>query len=220
MELSYRLIDMTSHRSEEEVQLVNTCFQHWYGIFSQDVEARGATLNKDEFHRAKILAVLQSGDAVAGFHLYSMFDLREQPSLAHSYLKALPDAAKSLMLDRGVHSVMAMEYLTVTPEYRSKEYAGVKIAELVIRLGLHVLSDLGLDSALGVARADRKVNTLGDSIGFEEIALMEKYNNKCNLMLFDRKRCELLGNPFTLKAVENLWNQRHQSGRVRKPAAA
>ncbi|MBV2169419.1 MAG: hypothetical protein KUL82_12000 [Bdellovibrio sp.] len=219
MELSYRLIDMTSHRTDEEVRLVNTCFQHWYDIFSKDVEARGATLNEDEFHRARVLAVLQSEDAVVGFHLYSIFDLRELPSKRHSYLKGIPESAKSVIDERGSRSLMAMEYLTVCPDYRAEMIAGARAAELIVRLGLKVLNSLGLDAAIGVARVDRKVNSLADSIGCEEIMLMEKYNNKCSLMYFDRRIHVAKGNPFVMNMVETLWNQRNQGSRQDRVAA-
>lgn len=209
MELKYHTIDMTGHHSNEEVALINKSFLIWYEAFQADLQSRGVNLNKAEFHRARILAILEFNGQVAGFHLYSVFDLRELPSLSHPYLSGLPEETKTILSNRGSRSLMAMEYLTVTPEFRSVEvFPGVKVAELLVRLGLKVMEALNLDAAIGVARIDRKVNSLADSIGCEEVSLLEKYNNKCSLMYFDRRIHKAIGSLHVLRLVDEIWNFR------------
>lgn len=134
----------------------------------------------------------------------------ELPSQSHNYLRGIPEDAKNVLKERGSRSLMAMEYLTVCPDYRAEVIAGARAAEMIVRLGLKVMNSLGLDAAIGVARVDRKVNSLADSIGCEEIMLMEKYNNKCSLMYFDHRFHTAKGNPFVMNMVENLWKNRNQ----------
>ncbi len=218
MELKYRTIDMTSHHSEDEVKIINQCFEYWAQAFQQDLQTRGVELNRSEFHRAKILAILKCDNRIAGFHLYSVFDLREAPSLSHAYLAGYPEETKNYLLQKGSKSLMAMEYLTVTPDFRSKQFDGVRAAEVLIRLGLRVLESLSLDAAVGVARVDRKVNAMGVSIGFEEVSNMEKYNNKCSLMYFDRHIHREIPS-VQQNMIMRLWENRHEANKKTKVAA-
>ena len=215
MELKYYMIDMTSHHSEAEVNIINRCYDHWFEAFQADLQSRGMNLNKSEFHRARVLAVLECDGHIAGFHLYSVFDLRELPSQNHVYIEGLPAATKQEISNRGSRSLMAMEYLTVTPDFRSIDVsAGIKSAELLIRLGLKVMESLGLDAAIGVARIDRKVNSLADRIGCEEVSLMEKYNNKCSLMYFDRRHHRVVGALHVLRFVDELWKNKNTDNKT------
>lgn len=208
MGLNYRIIDMSRHHSDEEVHLVNLCYEKWFEIFNKDLESRGAQLNKDEFQRARILAVLQDKNEIVGYHLYGVFDLREKASLQHGYLRSLPEEAKATMFERGTRSLLTMEYLTVFDQYRTQEVQGARFGEIISRLGLKVMDHLGVDAALGVGRMDRKVNSLAEHFGAEVLCLLEKYNNKCCLLYFDHRQHALVGNPMLLKLIDNLWDQR------------
>ena len=208
MDLSYRLIDMSSHHSEEEVRIINMCYETWFEIFNKDLESRGAQLNKDEFQRARVLAVLQLSGEPIGFHLYGVFDIREKSSLNHAYFRSLPEDTKAIIAQRGSKSILTLEYLTVFEAYRALEVQGVRMGEVITRLGLRLMEHLQLDAALGVARMDRRVKSIGDHLGAEELALMEKYNNKCSLLYFDRHQHQIQGNPFLLKFIEDLWTSR------------
>ena len=214
MNFSYRLMYNSGPKSPDEIQITNQCFELWASEFSRDLESRGAKLNLDEFHRARLLAVVQSGDKVAGFHLYSTFDFREVCSVEHSYMKNLSDPVKDRLKEKGVNNFMAMEYLTVAPNFRGKDAGGPKIAEIIIRLGLKVMNDMGADAALGVARVDRKVNFLGEVIGFSEVAQITKYNNACAVMVFDKNNEPIRGDDFTHHTVETLWNNKSAYKRI------
>jgi hypothetical protein len=208
MNLTYRIIDMSGHHSDDEVQIVNKCYQQWFEIFNKDLESRGAQLNKDEFQRARVLAVLQLDGQPIGFHLYGVFDIREESSLNHGYFRSLPEATKATIYERGTRSILTLEYLTVFEGHRTLETQGVRMGEVITRLGLKLMEHMGLDAALGVARMDRRVKSIGDHLGAEELALMEKYNNKCSLLYFDRHQHTTLGSPFLLKFIDDLWNSR------------
>lgn len=211
MDLSYRLIDMSRHHTDEEVQIINKCYETWFEIFNKDLESRGAQLNRDEFQRARVLAVLQLNGDPIGFHLYGIFDIRERPSLDHGYFRSLPEETKQTIFNRGTRSILTLEYLTVFEPYRSLEVQGVRMGEVITRLGLRLMEHLQLDGALGVARMDRRVKSIGDHLGAEELALMEKYNNKCSLMYFDRHQHTIAGGPFLIKFIEDLWNSRTET---------
>lgn len=220
MDLNYRIIDMSKHHSDEEVHLVNRCYENWFEIFNKDLESRGAQLNRDEFHRARILAVLLDGTKPIGFHLYGVFDLREKPSMEHGYLRSLPENTKDIMRQRGTSSLLTMEYLTVFAEYRTQEIHGARFGEIISRLGLKVMNYLGVHAALGIGRMDRKVNTLAEHFGAEVLCMLEKYNNKCCLLYFDRRQHKLEGNPMLLNFVDSLWDQRQaDSTKLNKTAA-
>ena len=220
MDLKYRIIDMSKHHSEEEVFLVNKCYDTWFEIFNKDLESRGAQLNKDEFQRSRVLAVLLDGEQPVGFHLYGVFDLREKASLNHAYFRSLPESAKDGMYKRGTSSLLSMEYLTVLERYRTQEVHGARFGEIISRLGLKVMEYLGVDAALGVGRMDRKVNSLAEHFGAEVLCLLEKYNNKCCLLYFDRRQHRLEGNPMLLKFVDSLWSERQENSlKLNKVAA-
>lgn len=211
MDLSYRLIDMSRHRTDEEVEIVNKCYETWFEIFNKDLESRGAQLNKDEFQRARFLAVLQGDQKPIGFHLYGVFDIREKSSLNHGYFRSLPEETKQTIAARGTRSILTLEYLTVFEPYRALEAQGVRMGEVITRLGLKLMEHLQIDGALGVARMDRRVKSIGDQLGAEELALMEKYNNKCALMYFDRRQHKIVGSHFLMKFIEDLWNSRTET---------
>ncbi|MGZ3772960.1 MAG: hypothetical protein ACXVCY_04240 [Pseudobdellovibrionaceae bacterium] len=209
MSLFYKIIDTLSPKTNDEIKIINKCFSMWINTFGADLSSRGAVLNKDEFHRARILAVLITDtNEVAGFHLYCPFFLNESPSLEHSYLKVIPEEIKENMLQRKIHSLMAMEYLTVAPSFRKSESGGPNIAQIIVRLGLKVMNNLNLDAAIGIARIDRKVNFLGETIGFETLGEIEKFNNKCSIMLFPKNKKAKKTDEFTEKMIDSLWNQK------------
>ncbi|WP_413587496.1 hypothetical protein [Bdellovibrio sp. HCB274] len=214
MNFSYRLIYTIGAKTEQEISYVNKCFHLWSTEFGADLASRGAKLNHDEFQRARVIAVVLKDDEVAGFHLYSPFDLRESSSLEHSYVRAMSEEAQVQLKERGINSFLAMEYLTVAPGFRSKEAGGPKVAELIVRLGLKVMNELGLEGALGIARMDRKVNFLGDLIGFTEIAQISKYNNLCSVMVMSKYETPKEADEFTRKTIDAMWGGKPQSRKI------
>ncbi|WP_413581421.1 hypothetical protein [Bdellovibrio sp. HCB288] len=214
MNFSYRLIYTTGAKTAQEIGYVNKCYHLWASEFGADLASRGAKLNHDEFQRARVIAVVLKDDEVAGFHLYSPFDLRESSSLDHSYVRAMSEEAKTKLLEKNINSFLAMEYLTVAPGFRTKEAGGPKVAELIVRLGLKVMNELNLEGALGIARMDRKVNFLGDLIGFTEIAQISKYNNLCSVMVMSKYETPREADDFTKKTVETLWGGMPQTSKI------
>jgi hypothetical protein len=214
MNFSYRLIYTLGSKTQQEIELTNKCFNLWAAEFGADLASRGAKLNYDEFQRARVIAVICKGDEVAGFHLYSSFDLREDSSREHSYIRAIPDDVKVKLREHQINSFMAMEYLTVAPAFRSREAGGPKVAEMIIRLGLKVMNELGVDASVGIARVDRKVNWLGEIIGFSEFAQITKYNNQCAVMVFGKENKLIESDDFTKRTVDSLWNDKYQPRKI------
>lgn len=214
MNFSYRLIYTLGSKTQQEIDYVNKCFRLWTEEFGADLASRGAKLNHDEFQRARVIAVVCKDDEVVGFHLYSPFDLREDSSREHSYIRAIPDDVKVKLREHQINSFMAMEYLTVAPAYRSRDAGGPKVAELIIRLGLKVMNELGVDAAVGIARVDRKVNFLGEIIGFSEFAQITKYNNQCAVMVFGKQNKLIESDEFTKRTVDALWTEKYQPRKI------
>ncbi|UYL08200.1 hypothetical protein B9G69_014200 [Bdellovibrio sp. SKB1291214] len=214
MNFSYHLIYTLAAKTEEEVNLVNKCYALWADEYGKDLASRGATLNRDEFQRARVLAIIMDGSELVGFHQYTVFDLREICSHEHSYVRALGQEVLSKMLDQKIKSFMAMEYLTVAPSFRGKGRGGPKISEIIIRLGLRVMNELGADAALGIARIDRKVNSTGDAMGWRQLAEIKKYNNPCAVMLFEKTYKEIPSDDFTNRLVDSLWIEKHKVAKI------
>ncbi|WP_413557285.1 hypothetical protein [Bdellovibrio sp. HCB209] len=214
MNFSYRLIYTLATKTEQEVQLINKCYALWADEYGKDLASRGATLNRDEFQRARVIAVITRGDDLVGFHQYSVFDLREQSSLAHSYVRALGEDVVKKLTENKITSFMALEYLTVAPEFRGRAAAGPKISEILIRLGLRVMRELGADASVGIARIDRKVNSTADNIGFSEVAQITKYNNPCGVVVFSKNDEVIPSDDFTNRTVEMLWTDKLKVAKI------
>jgi hypothetical protein len=214
MNFSYHLVYTLAPKTEKEIELLNRCYALWVDEYGKDLASRGATLNRDEFQRARVLAVITSGDELVGFHQYSVFDIREDSSRDHSYLRALGQEVVTKLGDAKIKSFMAMEYLTVAPAFRYKGRTGPKISEIIIRLGLRVMNELGADAAIGIARIDRKVNTTGDAMGWSQIAEITKYNNQCAVMLFEKNFKEIPSDDFTNRTVDMLWAEKYKIAKI------
>lgn len=214
MNFSYHLVYTLAAKTEEEVELVNKCYALWTEEYGKDLASRGATLNRDEFQRARVLAIITSGKELVGFHQYSIFDLRENSSRDHSYVRGLGEDVVSKLTEANIQTFMALEYLTVAPAFRSKGGSGPKISEILIRLSTRVMRELGADAALGIARIDRKVNSTADNIGFSEIAQIAKYNNPCGVVIFDKSYKILPSDDFTNHIVDKLWADKYKIAKI------
>lgn len=213
---SYKIINNSNIKNEEEIKILNQCFLMWSSYFGEDLLSRGEILNQSEFHRARYFGILMCHGVIAGFHLYCLFDLREDFSKNHSYFKPLQSLCDKIK-QQG-NSVFTMEYLTVAEGYR-KNASGLDVAELVVRLGLKLARDLGCDLALGVARQDRKVDELGIKIGFDSLGVITKYENRCSVMLFPTNRKETSGDDILNYRVDALWNGRSGFNKTQKKSA-
>lgn len=214
MAYTYTIIDNSIPKSPDEILLINGCFKIWKKYFEEDLSSRGETLNLNEFHRARYYAILMCDTEIAGFHLYSVFDYREDSSRSHTYMSAIHPVANSIFKENK-QSMLSMEYLTVAEKFR-KRNPGIhhseagNIAETVIRLGLRFGRELGCEVAIGVARQDRKVNKLGEKIGFTDYDTIVKYENPCSIMAMDLSSTEKSEDELAIARVENLWRSRTQ----------
>lgn len=204
--MNYSLIDM-SNILASEISTVDTAFSLWTETFQNELEPRGLELNKEDFWNCRLLAVIKDKDAIVGSHIYNIFDLRTATPTAHNYFKDIPEDTLKACKDQGVQRIMSMEYLLVHPSYRGKN-SPVRWGEVIIGLGLEVLRHSSMDAAIGIAREDKKVNTMGLKMGCQEKDFLIKNKTPCRILYMTKKDCREHENPTTQKMIKNLWNNK------------
>lgn len=204
--MQYTVFAPQSGLVPESDELHLAAYLAWRSIWSDVFKEVGyaGDLSSDEFIRHDRCCVLHDGAKVAGVHLYSFFDLRNELQLHRKYLADNFDAsARAAIQAQSCDRVMTMEYLSVTPDFR-----GAKIAELLVSLGMRVFLDENVDAIIACTRNSRKVNQMGITLGFQTLSSgLVAHGEEADLMLFTRAQ-EFKTHAFLQKEIERLWNER------------
>nr|BFD60038.1 hypothetical protein CKG001_21450 [Bdellovibrio sp. CKG001]BFD63444.1 hypothetical protein BdHM001_21250 [Bdellovibrio sp. HM001] len=198
--------------NSETAMLSNKIYEAWCAVYSEVLGAVNEPLNADDFHRNDIIVCITDGDKddrIVGFHLYSVFDLRSKAHLDHHYMKAFDEVTLSRFRQRGITTLMSMEYLTVLPEYRSRN-TDVNWSEIIIALGSRVMDvSPGWDAVIGTGRKDLHVRRKAAHSGLEYFGDVMKMNYVCEILLAQKGRITRFEDPKTAALVDSLWAEKN-----------
>ncbi|WP_413585277.1 hypothetical protein [Bdellovibrio sp. HCB274] len=188
----------------DTVQLSNDVYDLWKTVYKDVLGKVGEPLNPDDFHRCDVIVALTDNNKVFGFHMYSAFDLRSDALRDHHYMKAFDDLIIRKFQQRGINTMMSMEYLTVSPEYRSRS-SEVNWSEIIIALGSKVMEAGGWDCLVGTARRDLNVRRKSAKSGANYFGSVIKMNYECEILMTKYGEVQPLSDPKHAELVEALW---------------
>lgn len=210
-ELEYVIIPGRLYGQPELEALNNEAFRYWksfwQGVFAQN--GCPEDLNEDAFIRQNMICILKTKNEIAGMHLYSFYNLSQDASLNHSYIK---DSYNDLYIERlrslNIKKVMSLEYLTVSPGWR-KKYIGVSLGNLLVGLSGRVLSAVNYDASIAPSRSDVGVTAMACDIGGEiVIGNIEMHKTMCDLITIRNRKLKPHPDSIVNRWVEHYWNTR------------
>lgn len=180
----------------------------WESVL-REIGAENAELHSDDFLRHEIIALLMHHDEVVAQHAYCFFDLDLSATPTHSFIaKYFDETLRARLAAKKLRHVMSLEFLAVSPEWRSSK-AGLSLAAVVIALGCRVGLAAGLDGMIAAARADVPVAKLGYQMGALPIRQGILVHGKPTDMLFwDRQSVKGLEDLRMRDLTEKLWASR------------
>lgn len=197
--------------SSELCDVHNRAYVFWKNFWINVLEMNNSneSLNLDSFYRPYITTLLHNEDEIAGMHMYSAFDLRQISHKEHSYFQlSYPNEFLTSLYESGVESLLTMEFLTVSPNWR-KSLIGFSLAEVIMSLGIKIFQSLDIDCFITLARADVKVPDLLRKINFTRYGeMLQRHNTPCEAMLLNRK--DVISHPDARidNLVNKFWNER------------
>lgn len=195
----------------ETVELSNKIYEAWCNVYSDVLGSVNEPLNADDFHRNDIIVCITDGDQndrIVGFHLYSVFDLRSKAHLDHHYMKAFDEVTLARFQSRKINTLMSMEYLTVLPEYRSRN-SDVNWSEIIIALGSRVMDVSSWDAVIGTGRKDLHVRRKAAHSGFEYFGDIMKMNYVCEILVTEKGKVTPFEDPKAAALVDQLWAEKN-----------
>jgi hypothetical protein len=204
--IQYHLFNPRS-LSADTIKLSNDVYELWKAVYKDVLGKVGEPLNPDDFHRCDVIVALTDDGKVFGFHLYSSFDLRSNALRDHHYMKAFDDLIISKFKSRGIDNMMSMEYLTVSPEYRSRN-SEVNWSEIIIALGSRVMEAGPWDCLVGTARRDLNVRRKAAKSGSNYFGSVIKMNYECEILMTKSGEVQPLSDPKSATLVDTLWSEK------------
>lgn len=206
MKIQYHLFDL-SLIQKDHFSKIEKLYKLWHFTFKEIFDANGGVLDPDAFWRGRVLAGLFHEDTPIGVHIYNPYFIMDSLVQTSSYFKTLPPGSLELIKQRGVSSLMSMEYLCVHPDYRGA-HDGVRVSELVIGLGFQVLLQSPYEMAIGFARADRKVDAVSTKTGAYQAGQTSFLNKDIRVMLCHRNEVKISENFRAQRWIDDLWKNR------------
>lgn len=188
----------------------NRAFEFWKERWTHAFRAMGAPdPNLDNFLRQNCVLVVARGEQVVALHAYTIFDLSLTAHRQHSYFTKHCTAKTLAQLDeRSVRRVMSMEYLCVDPEWRTSK-VGVQMAAVISEIGMQYAKAQNVDAILGVARAEKGIDTLAQEFGariFDEHPNL--YNERFAVIGFFREDPKPFPRDDERHLAHALWSKR------------
>jgi hypothetical protein len=202
----------------------NQIYKFWKDSWLEVLQQLNADASQleDDFLRQDFVAAICSDTEVIAVHLYSIFALDTDASLEHRYLKGnYPPEFFANLKSKEVRTVMSMEYLTVSQNWR-KSRGAMHMGAVIGALGLKVMQHYGIDAVIAPARRDHKVNLMAYSQGGDCI-VENVLNHKvpCDLIAIRRNRIKEPALELVLLR-DQLWQERihvDATGVVHNPSA-
>lgn len=188
----------------EQIVIMNSVYDSWKRVFTEVVQAVGGTLDPDDFFRSDYVLAVSSGSELVAFCNLTFFDLRLRSSLEHHYMKALKTDLPAQLRFQGLQCLLAVEYLTVHPDWRKKK-SEVPWLEVLTGLTLKIMDDSYADAVIGTPRIDLKVPDACKILESREIQEpITKMSYPCAVILFEKQKQRKFKNPVTQKYVQDL----------------
>lgn len=184
----------------------NQVYAEWKKVFCEVLEAKGGTLDPDDFFRNDYILTINKGDELVASCTLTMFDVRLNSSLDHHYFQALqkqtPDEIKARRLNR----LISIEYLNVLPNWR-KSKSDVPWVEVIIGTVLKMMDSSEADGVIGTPRIDVKVLEACKNLEAIEVqGPISKMEYPCAVVVFPKRQNRKYKNPTTHFFVESLVN--------------
>ncbi len=198
---------------DEEKPLFEKAYRFWrenWDAVYKELNA-GFKVNPDDFFKQDFIPVIVHEENIVAIHLYSLYDIRSDVSLEHSYLSHNFNHSYFEDLRRkNIEKVMSMESLFVNPAYR-KSKTGISMVHVLGSLGQRVfLNYTDAHAIIAPARNDNKVSNVAYEIGFEPIQREVTLNNvPVDLLICRRDKVKPVPGQERLW-VEYLWKAHQQ----------
>jgi hypothetical protein len=210
MNLKYHLFSGNSGLVKEDLKLKNKVFVTWKEFWQQVYKDQNSSfeVKADDFIRQDIIGVIFDGERVAASHMYSFFNLKALADSEIHYFNFFSKFYLETLQQNKVETVMSMEYLTVTPDYR-KSVVGFSLGSVVASLGTHVFGEIGVDAIVAPARTDVGVHKMAHDIGFVSIEKnTDQRGFNCDLIACFRGDQKPSDSPIVRNLVNQLWTER------------
>ena len=221
-ELAYVILPGKPSLGFKSIELYNAAFVYWkafWGEILRDVGAPADALKADDFMRQDFITVLLVGAEIVGLHAYSLFDVRQQAPLEHTYFaKYFPESSLEKMLEGAPRSLMTMEYFSVSRAWRSAQ-AGVSLGAALAILGLRVAAVLDVDRIVTAARADVPAAAMAYELGAVPLAKdLEIFGKPTDIVCWRSELVSQSAYPEARALAERLWaDRRDTTGRLGQP---
>lgn len=150
----------------EHREMYDRAYRFWQERWTKGLRAiGGADPIADNFFRHNCLVVIARGEQIVAVHAYTIFDIGLAAHREHSYFVHHSTPKVLAQLDeRNARRVMTMEYLCVSPEWRTS-VVGVEMAAVISEIGMHFAKYQDVDAILGLAREAKGIDDLAKLFG-------------------------------------------------------
>jgi hypothetical protein len=200
----FALIDL-SKTNKTSVKLLNRAYDLWYSNFTDILNESSEELKPDYFYRCKYVSVLYDQDIIKAMCLHNVFDFGASGVSELDYFKPLNPFLKESFLKEKIR-ILSVEWVLVNPELRAR-FTKVQYADIIMGLAFKVLSDSGLDAAMGFSRTDLKADLVAEKFGTKKLDLIKRHNIECGVMLL--RKNDLVKHPF--KKTQEVIDQEYLS---------
>lgn len=201
----FKLHLVSYHQPDKsQISLMNRIYENWKEVFAEVLQCAGGALDPDDFFRSDFVLAISDKENIVALGTLTFFDLRLESTLDHHYLRALNPETPDRLLEKNIHCLLSLEYLTVHPAWRKKEVS-VLWAEILMGVALKIMDESPADALIGTPRIDLKVTDICRNLEAREIQqAIQKMNYPCAVVLFEKKAARTFKNPETQRYVQLL----------------
>ncbi len=209
-QLKYAVFSGKSYLHQNEVELRNKAYEAWYKVWSKVYQDRGSDfkLSSDEFSRQDLVCALLLEEQIVAMHLYSFFNLQSTPDKKSHYFDFFSESYLQALSQKNVKSVMSMEFLTVVPEFRKRNF-GFPTGSLICELGTRMFGLTQADAIVAPARIDVKVHEIAYDIGFDciEKSVMQR-GFECDMIACFQGKQKRSDIPRVSTTADEIWKSK------------
>lgn len=177
--------------------------------------------NADDFLRQDLIPVITYEDQIVATHYYTLFDLRNPSVMDIRYFSIFSNEARKWVFENKFSSVMSMEFLSVSTDWRKKSL-GFSFAEVLIALGFKLMLEQQQPAAVGVAVKVAGVDEMAKKLNCSLIDREVKRGNLvCDIMAQTQRGVKDHPDSRVQEIIESLWKNRiySESNQLKKWAS-
>lgn len=202
MEYSYYVF-----RPFENAELANRVFQTWKDLLTIELGSAGAQLPIDEIQKYQYWTTVldNSKNEIVAFNFFWIIDSQLTYPYLGKYLTNFPTDS-ILKIKNKYEKIMCFEYLTVTPNYRTKK-CHIPWSEIMIGLTSRLLNLTDIPAVIACPRIDRKMDLRSAMYGATEICPeFLKTNIPCAIYALENGTQVKHPNSFVEKLTQTIWD--------------